>query len=101
VLTASLQDADSFVAQTAAETLGNMGPAAASAVPQLVKLLTPGDDVETLYAQEGAIRALGKIGASAREALPELQKLREAEDGEGRRDLITEAINRIEQDSKK
>ena len=53
---------------TAAKALAGAGPAAASAVPQLLEVATNGDE----WAKKCAIIALGRIGAEARIALPHL-----------------------------
>jgi len=59
-----------------AEALGNMGPEANAAVPQLQELL---DDKDGLVRQAAA-EALGKIGVVAQTAIPQLTKLLHDED---------------------
>jgi HEAT repeat protein len=59
------------IASSAAEALGNMGPAAAPAVPALLKAAAS----ENRELAVDAIRALGKIGPSARDAVPFLSTL--------------------------
>ena len=58
----------------AARTLGNLGPRAAAAVPELSAQLLRlrGAELESL--QEAVIEALGQIGAPARAALPALAR---------------------------
>ena len=73
-----------------ARVLAEMGPAAKSAVPDLIEAL--GKDES---AQIPAAEALGSIGPDARAALEALRKLLEHEEPEVR-DAAREAIQRIE-----
>jgi HEAT repeat protein len=71
---AALKDDDAEVRATAATAIGNLGAAAAPAVPLLVAQLQHDSSKE---ARETAARALGRIGKAAprqREALPPLRQ---------------------------
>jgi HEAT repeat protein len=57
------------------QTIGQIGPDAAPAIPELTKLL--GDPNEQLC--EAAAEALGRIGREAREAVPKLIELLDSE----------------------
>jgi HEAT repeat protein len=63
------------IASSAAEALGDMGRAAAPAVPDLLKAAAS----ENRELAGDAIRALGKIGPPAREAVPFLSKLADSQ----------------------
>ena len=60
-----------FQAETI-DLLGDMGPAAKTSVPALIKLL--GSD--EVHLREGAVLSLGAIGPVAKAALPALRKLK-------------------------
>jgi HEAT repeat protein len=77
-LGAAAKDADPTVSWAALDALGQIGPAAATAVPTLVAAL---DDAGTRGA---AIDALGQIGAKARAAAPALDKILAAGDASAR-----------------
>jgi HEAT repeat protein len=78
-LVAALDRSDDPGRGTAAALLGGLGPAAAPAVPKLVKLLAPQDDEGV---RRAAAEALGQIGPAAREAVPALAPLlRDPDDG--------------------
>ncbi len=69
VLVAALTDADAFVREHAAESLGEIG--AAEAIPDLTRILAdPSPRV-----RRDAVRSLGQFGAAAKSALPEVEKL--------------------------
>jgi len=87
--TKRLLDDDPLVRAAAAEEIGKLGPAAASAVPRLVDLVHDEADAPS----KAAIRALGRIGPAAREARPYL-----VDRGIGRADfepVIAQALFRI------
>jgi len=60
----ALRHPDINVRREAARTLGDMGPGAKEAVPELIEALK-GEDVDLI-----AVWALGQIGAAARAAVP-------------------------------
>jgi HEAT repeat protein len=64
-------DGDRFVAGTAVEALGHIGPDAKDAVPALTKWLASKQDFD----RQKAARALGEIGPDAKAAAAELEKL--------------------------
>jgi HEAT repeat protein len=68
-LTAALLDPDSRVRTLSEQDLGDIGPAAAAAVPLLVKLLASAEESE----RNSACIALHDIGSAARPALPALR----------------------------
>jgi HEAT repeats len=61
--------------QQAAESLGRVGPAAAEAVPALLKVLADTSRQSTILAARAAAKAIGKIGAPA--AIPAVPALLE------------------------
>ncbi|MFO0969492.1 MAG: HEAT repeat domain-containing protein [Gemmataceae bacterium] len=67
--------------------LGNLGPRAETAVPQLIDLL---EDGESQAVREAAVTALGKIGADARAASEKLVRML----GPGVRDTLAARIAR-------
>lgn len=106
VLRAAL--ADSSLHYEAAWSLGQLGPAAKGAVPDLCKMLAerdlildkrPTDSLVPLSpgqdAAEAAAKALGLIGRSAREALPAL-RVATCDDSRDVRRAAAEAIKAIE-----
>ncbi|MCA9134535.1 MAG: HEAT repeat domain-containing protein, partial [Planctomycetales bacterium] len=124
-LRAALADADWDVRRVAAESLGQLGPAAEAAVPQLFGMLANEEDSdfassalrgidaaplealsllsEQLDSTDGrtsayAIFLLGKLGAQATEILPRLEKmLQDTEAGKGgiREKYLKQAIAAI------
>lgn len=74
----------------AAQVLGQLGPAAKSAVPELIAALQKDESV-----QLDAADALGRIGADAAPAIPALKSLLEHEEEEVR-DAARKAIEQIE-----
>jgi HEAT repeat protein len=90
----ALDDEDQMVQQTAADKLGDLGPAAAPAVPRLIELTRDSDDVGFLV-RHAAIEALGKIGSAAGAALPALQAIAKAEPDSTDGQLAAEAVERI------
>jgi HEAT repeat protein len=74
-----------------AQVLAEMGPAAKSAVPDLIEALSK-DETAQIFAAE----ALGSIGPDARTAIEALRKLLENEEPEVR-EVAKKAIQRIEQ----
>ena len=79
----------------AVEALGDLGPAAAPAVPELIEFATGRDENTDFWVKREAVRTLGKIGPGARSAVPELQKLAASDEDEYVRELANEAIERI------
>jgi HEAT repeat protein len=75
----------------AVKTLGEIGPAAKSAVPQLIHLLEEED-----WQQQRIVETLGRIGPSAKPAVPRLLKLRESASDEEEKKEISDAIRRID-----
>ena len=76
---------------SAAEALGEMGPAARAAVPQLIRALEHRD-----YETRAAVaHALGRIGPEARPAIPALRKRLEDNEAEVR-DAAREALRALE-----
>jgi hypothetical protein len=69
-LITALRDRDEFVRAWAAEDIGDIGPDAASAVPELVRLLN-----RDAGGRGSACDALRGIGPAAKSALPALKKL--------------------------
>lgn len=65
-LTAELKQDDSNSRQIAAKRLGWFGPAAAEAVPDLIRLLRDGS------VREEAVQSLRRIGPEAKAAIPAL-----------------------------
>jgi len=60
----------------AAEALGDLGPAATSAVPALIESLQLKEPYRSDFlVQQAAIRALGRIGPGAKQAIPSLLKI--------------------------
>jgi hypothetical protein len=70
-VTACLTDRDQAISGAAGRTLAALGPAAASALPQLVAVLSPPGD-ET---RAGAARALGSLCLEPKTVVPELAAL--------------------------
>jgi HEAT repeat protein len=85
-----LQRPDSTVRYRAAMALGEIGPAARSAVPALIGALKNDADHRPLIAQ-----SLGRIGPDARAAVPALIDLFE-NDGELVKDAVAEALKAID-----
>jgi HEAT repeat protein len=90
----ALDDQDWIVRETAAESLGDFGPAAAFAVPRLIELLRDTDE-DPFLARGAAIKALGKVDPAARAALPALQAIAKAEPDSTDGQLAAEAVERI------
>jgi len=67
-VTKALEDKDTYVRESAAEALGEIGPDAKEAIPTLIDLL---QDREA-YVRKSAANALGEIGPHAKEAVPAL-----------------------------
>jgi HEAT repeat protein len=87
------RDPDSGSAQcTAAELLGEIGPAAKQTVPDLIRMVQ--DHTDHSGARMRGCTALGKIGPDARAAVPELQK-RLTDEYPGVRVCAAEALSRI------
>jgi HEAT repeat protein len=70
-LTEALADSDARVRQLAAQAIGAIGPAGATAVPALVRLL---DDHDDEGSRNTACIGLAGIGPAASDALPALRK---------------------------
>lgn len=86
----ALQSQDAVTKHDAVIALGEMGPAAAMAVPALMKTLSDTNDDIRVAAAE----ALGKIGPAARAALPALEKaLKDPDDRV--QEAARQAINKI------
>ena len=68
LLAIALGDPDEFVAGTAADHLGAIGPEAKPAVPALIRAL----DNKRFAVRGSAATALGKVGAGAKDAIPAL-----------------------------
>ncbi|MFI4860039.1 MAG: M56 family metallopeptidase [Phycisphaerales bacterium JB063] len=83
-------DPENAVRQSAAKALGDIGPAAESAVPHLIRAAEYGTD----RVPRRAVVALGQIGGA--EALPELNRLREQTDDVNMRRILNGAIQAIE-----
>ncbi len=64
-------DGDPLVREHAAESLGEIGPQAAQAIPILTKALKD----EVARVRRDAVRSLGQMGAVAKSALPEVRLL--------------------------
>lgn len=77
-ITGALADKDSVVRGEAAIALAAIGPPAASAVPQLQKIVA--DQMEDPGARYSAAYALGRIGEAAAPALDMLRGLSESDD---------------------
>ena len=77
-ITGALADKDSVVRGEAAIALAAIGPPAASAVPQLQKIVA--DQMEDPGARYSAAYALGRIGKAAAPALDMLRGLSESDD---------------------
>ena len=75
------------------ESLGELGPAAESAVPELSAALA--DPREEYFSREAAVEALGKIGPAAKSAVPLLRRLLE-DSSESLRQSAREAMQKIE-----
>lgn len=86
---------DEFVLNMVTNALGEIGPEAKAAVPQIVARLGS----KNSYARQHAARALGRIGPNASEAVATLQKLLVDEDT-GVRVWAAFALARITGDSK-
>jgi HEAT repeat protein len=87
------RDPDSGADQcTAAELLGEIGPAAKQTVPDLIRMVQ--DHTDHSGARMRGCTALGKIGPDARAAIPELQK-RLTDEYPGVRVRAAEALWRI------
>jgi hypothetical protein len=69
-LITALRDRDEFVRASAAEDIGDIGPDAASAVPELIRLLS-----RDAGSRGSACDALRGIGPAAKSALPALKQL--------------------------
>lgn len=70
-LLVGLKSRDAVIRGRAVAGLSFLGPAAAPAIPQLIKALSD----PSLEVRMGAAFALGKIGPAASEAIPHLRKL--------------------------
>jgi hypothetical protein len=90
----ALHDPDAGVRSQAARALGEMGPAAADAVPALAQVLW-GNDVPLVHE---AVQALGRMGPAAREAAPDLCLIVKAVDGP-LQDLAADAMVSILEDA--
>ncbi len=90
MLTAALRDADAGVRRNAVRTLGQIGPAAAEAMPALISALR---DEHTVFYSDAA-KALGQIGPAAAEAMPALISALRDEHASVRRGAA-EALKRI------
>lgn len=90
----ALNDSDWIVQETAAEKLGDFGPAAAPAVPRLIELTRDSDENDFMV-RPAAIRALGKIGPAARSALPALRAIAKSEPDTSDGQLAAEAVKQI------
>ena len=77
-ITGALADKDYVVRGEAAIALAAIGPPAASAVPQLQKIVA--DQMEDPGARYSAAYALGRIGEAAAPALDMLRGLSESDD---------------------
>jgi HEAT repeat protein len=66
----ALDSPDPSIREKAVNVLGRMGPAAAPAVPSLVKLLQDPD----ISIRKAAARTLGQIGPAAKDAVPALMQ---------------------------
>ncbi len=88
-LSALLHDPDVDIRRRAAGALADLGPAAAPAVPDLIKALSDVREVRMLAAD-----ALGKIGPASAPAVPELTRLL-ADDWQGNRSAAAEALGNI------
>jgi HEAT repeat protein len=75
------------------EALGEIGPAAESAVPELVAAVA--DPKEDYFSREAAVEALGKIDALAKSAVPALRRLL-GDSSELVREAADEALKKIE-----
>lgn len=64
----ALEYEDTYVRDSAAEALGEIGPEAKDAIPTIIDLLQDG----RVYVRESAANALGEIGPYANEAVPAL-----------------------------
>jgi HEAT repeat protein len=75
-LVQALSDSSWYVRVPAADALGNIGPAAKSAVGALSdRLLSP--DEQVVFVQRSLAQALGNIGPDAAAALPALERASE------------------------
>jgi len=119
ILREMLRDADISSRHQAINTLGQLGPAAKDALPELAELLTErqygfmvantlgrigGDAVPALVkalesgdqqTQRAAVQALGQIGPDAAAAVPTLLKMLTAPDRSGSRQMVQFALQRI------
>ena len=81
------------------QALGNIGPAAAPAVPRVLEVLERWrDDAADVRARRAAVEALGRIGASARTVVPALVEcLKRSRDPNARelRLAVVEALRRF------
>jgi HEAT repeat protein len=75
----------------AANALGNIGPEARKAIPDIIPLL---DDREFLV-RWAAAGALGQLGPPAKDALPTLKKLAAEDPDPGVRDAADNAVKEI------
>jgi HEAT repeat protein len=89
-----LTDEDSQVREAACEALGSLGPHAASAVPQLIRVLVHDSD-ELYFVQTSAARALGEIGPSAAAAIPHLERLADESLDESMHTVVENALRKI------
>ena len=91
-LIAALSDSDPRVRHLAAQAIGTVGPAAASAVPALTTLLSDADE----GSRNSACIGLAGVGPAARGALPALRRALTDASSDVRR-FAQRAIDRIEQ----
>jgi hypothetical protein len=95
LLTQNLQDEDEFASGEAALALGNIGPEAKMALPNLIEMIKKKD-----ARREAAILALGGIGVEAKGAIPILEEC--AKDREQRiREFALQALVQISADQLK
>lgn len=85
-----LQSSDASSRREAADRLGDLGPSARSAVPQLIAALR--DSASSV--RTSAARALGMIGPDAEEARPALERLSQDEDASVRA-AAADALGRL------
>lgn len=84
-LITGLRRPDPRVRRMAADTLGQLGPAAASAVPELTERI--GEDEDPLVRASCAL-ALSQMGDASREAVPALVRMLQSEPAGGRRAVL-------------
>jgi hypothetical protein len=97
LLIMAFHDESCDISDLAAMALGDLGPAAKDAVPDLHQALMSSGETECgmMYGTYSLINTLGKIGPASREAIPDLIQMLETEEDEFITEEIVSALRKI------